>query len=109
MIRFDDIVQIFDSGSGQFRASSKSLQQSLQSYTAPETVSASGAFLIRISFTAVYILQQRLVQRQFGHQLLEPRVFIAKLLQLSNLLHLQSNVLCLPSVARLLADAHLTD
>ncbi len=56
-----------------------------------------------------HILQHRLVQRQLGYQLLQPRVLVAKLLDLANLIDFQPGILRLPAVVRLLRGPHLSD
>ena len=50
------------------------------------------------------VLQDRLVQAQFGHKLLEAPVLVLQLLEFPNLVRLQSRVLLLPAVERLLRD-----
>ena len=53
------------------------------------------------------VLQNRLVQAQLGHQLLEPRILVLQLPKFTYLIRLQPRVLLLPAVKRLLGDAML--
>jgi hypothetical protein len=55
------------------------------------------------------ILQDRLVQAELGHELLEPSVLVVKLLQLPDLVRLHPRVLTLPSVKRLFRNPDLPD
>jgi hypothetical protein len=50
-----------------------------------------------------HVLQHRSIQCQFGHQLLQPAVFILQLLQLPHLVDFQAGVLLLPPVETLLS------
>src|SRR5664280_279290 len=56
-----------------------------------------------------HVLQYRLVQAQFGHQLLHARILHLQLLHLPHLIDFQPNVLFLPAAERPLADHHSAD
>jgi len=56
-----------------------------------------------------YILQHRLIQRQFCHQLFQLRIILSRLLDLANLIHFQASVLRLPTLVRLPCDFGLAD
>src|SRR5512136_2073651 len=53
------------------------------------------------------LLQNRVVQRQIGHQFLQPAVFLLQILQPLCLLYLHPSVLPSPTVVRLLSDPQL--
>jgi hypothetical protein len=55
----------------------------------------------------VDVLQYRFVETQIGQELLQAGVLILKLLELPDLIGLQTRVLLLPTVKRLLGNPHL--
>jgi len=56
-----------------------------------------------------HVLQHRSIQRQLGHQLLQPAGFVLELLELADLIDLQPAVMFFPALERLLADPHPPD
>jgi hypothetical protein len=55
----------------------------------------------------VDILQDRLIETQIRHELLQARILVLQLFELSHLIRLQAGVLLLSAIKRLLRNPHL--
>src|SRR5262249_2895844 len=60
---------------------------------------------LALDFFSDHLLQDLLVERQVGHQPLQPRIFLAHLPQLADFRHPEAAELLLPHVERSLPDA----
>jgi uncharacterized protein (DUF1684 family) len=76
--------------------------------SAPDT-SPEDAAARAVQLFSQRVLQHRLIQRQFRYQLLQSRVLVPQLLNLTNLIYFQASVLRLPPVIDLLRDSYLPD